>query len=235
LQQPRKKGAQQLSAKKLKNSLELSQPKPSPKPFERKKATNVLDRAQALCKIANEDFVAMVDQQAQDPMTLERFRHDFWYEHPGASIKDIENAYTRHQAYAKLEHLWLKQQLDFLIDNGKLVVPPYVASPGPSGRTVVEPVNIFQALVDDLLRDSRIDLGRFARCEICRKFFYKARDKSKTCSRRCENILVARQHYATVKQNRAQARELHSQGKNAFQIAHDLDIPLAKVRDYLKR
>jgi hypothetical protein len=131
------------------------------------------------------------------------------------------------------QQLWLSQQLASLVDSRECLIASSRFTFDESGEKYFKPRDVFQDTLDEVLRDPKIDVRRFARCDVCRAFFYRPRESSRTCSRKCENVLVARERYARQKQNRAKALELRSQGKTPFQIAHDLDIKLAKVRGYL--
>src|SRR5689334_19415809 len=88
---PSKKVDQPFSSKKPENSTEERQQVSRSKPFEPGKAANALDRAKALCEIANQNFDAMVDQQAQDPKKFVAFCQDLYVRHPGVDFsgKDL--------------------------------------------------------------------------------------------------------------------------------------------------
>jgi len=90
-------------------------------------------------------------------------------------------------------------------------------------------------LLSQVVAHPGIDLRRFAGCEVCQAFFYKPRQRSRTCStkdeKRCENVLKAREHYKRVKK----ARELRAQGKTLFQIARALGVSTKKARAYLRK
>jgi hypothetical protein len=88
---------------------------------------------------------------------------------------------------------------------------------------------MFGDLFVDALTHPKIDLRRFARCTACQAFFYKPREKSRACSRKCENVLMAREHYA----RQTRARELSRQGKSVPEIARALNVADPKVRRYL--
>jgi hypothetical protein len=141
-------------------------------------------------------------------------------------------------AYDRLQHHspatpWLAQQLASLVDTGECLIASVTAIAGADGRTRFGGRGMLQDMLDEAVRHPKIDLRRFARCQVCHAFFYRPRKRSRTCSRKCENILAAREHYAREKQNRAKALELDSRGKNPWQIGRELGIKAAKVGSYL--
>jgi hypothetical protein len=93
----------------------------------------------------------------------------------------------------------------------------------------------YQDIVARVLADRAIDLLRFARCANtkCGASYYKPRLSSQACSRRCENVLMARVHHEREKKRRTQALELRTQGKSLSEIARTLGVRLKRARQYV--
>jgi hypothetical protein len=218
-----KKHAQQFSLKNGENSVESGRPNAVSKPFAPQKPENGLAKARLLCLTANinHDVLRSV------------FLHDLGSLRAGLDLKLGESLGAATDRLP--ENLWLSQQLASLVDSGKCLVGSVIATiDAASGHTRFSARDMFQDVLDEVLRDPRVDSRRFARCKECNRFFYRPRESSRTCSRKCENRLVARERYAREKQNRVRALELQSQGKTPFEIRHELGLQLAKVRNYLR-
>ena len=91
----------------------------------------------------------------------------------------------------------------------------------------------YQDVLKQALSHRGIDARRFKRCVACNAFFYQPRRKSRACSRKCEDVLMSREHYEREKNRRQQARELRAEGKTIFEIAAALKLPTKKVRPYI--
>lgn len=93
----------------------------------------------------------------------------------------------------------------------------------------------YQVVVARVLADRAIDLRRFARCANakCGAFYYKPRLRSQACSRRCENVLMARVHSEREKKRCTQALDLRAQGKSLSEIARTLGVKLNRARQYV--
>jgi hypothetical protein len=93
----------------------------------------------------------------------------------------------------------------------------------------------YQDLFDRVLAHPGVDPRRFGRCENekCRAFFYKPRGRSRACGRKCEDVLMSREHYWREKARREDALKMKAQGKNLREIAAALGVNMARVRRYI--
>jgi hypothetical protein len=93
----------------------------------------------------------------------------------------------------------------------------------------------YQDIFERVLAHPGVDPRRFGRCENekCRAFFYKPRHKSRACGRKCEDVLMSREHYWREKARREDALKMKAQGKNLHEIAAALGVNMARVRRYI--
>jgi hypothetical protein len=212
----------------------------TPKLYEQKETENVLDIAKSLCEAANQNIDVVANQLKrlmygvqQYLAFFEKFRQQHADDGVRHTVREVMEAFHRQQGPAQANRIWLAQQLAFIVDyscwpdfpGGWNVIDP------KTGHVTKVPANIFQELLLDVVNDPRIDPRRFARCAACQAFFYKPRGKSRACSRKCENVLMAREHYARIKR----ARELACQGKSQTKIAAELKVKPVQVLAYLRR
>jgi hypothetical protein len=101
-----------------------------------------------------------------------------------------------------------------------------------TGRVTLEPhahLGRYHDVLHRALRHPKMDARRFKLCAVCTGFFYQRRLSSRVCSRKCVNVLMAREHYHRVQT----ALQLKAQGKNVSEIAVELGIKPNQVRRYL--
>jgi hypothetical protein len=106
---------------------------------------------------------------------------------------------------------------------------------GQIERQPLAPLGRYENVFVRVLEHPGIDKRRFARCanEKCLAFFYRPRLSSRACSRRCENALLAREHYWLEAGRRESALTLRAQGRTLFEIARALGVGLSRAREYL--
>jgi hypothetical protein len=107
-----------------------------------------------------------------------------------------------------------------------------------TGRVQSKPISglgEYQGLLERVLAHLGVDLRRFGYCENekCGAFFYKPRHKSRACGRKCEDVLMSREHYWREKARREVALKLKAQGVNLREIAAALGVSMTRVRRYL--
>ncbi len=92
-----------------------------------------------------------------------------------------------------------------------------------------------QDLFERALAHPGVDPRRFGYCENekCRAFFYKPRHKSRACGRKCEDVLMSREHYWREKARHEVALKLKAQGVNLREIAAALGVSMTRVRRYI--
>jgi DNA-binding CsgD family transcriptional regulator len=93
----------------------------------------------------------------------------------------------------------------------------------------------YRGLLERVLAHPGVDPRRFRRCENekCGAFFYKPRGRSRACGRKCEDVLMAREHYWLEKARREVALKLKAQGLNLREIAAALGVSMKRVRRYI--
>jgi hypothetical protein len=93
----------------------------------------------------------------------------------------------------------------------------------------------YQDIFERVLAHPGVDPRRFRRCENdkCRAFFYKPRGRSRACGRKCEDVLMSREHYWLEKARREVALKLKAQGANLRDIAAALGVNMTRVRRYI--
>ena len=144
---------------------------------------------------------------------------------------------------AEHECVELGRALSYLITLGKCIVERgglSVATLNPADGGIrfeqnwPRPLGPYQNILERVLRDRQIDARRFARCAACEAFFYKPRQASQACGRKCENVLMSRRHYCREKERQQKVLELRGRGKLVPDIARELGVKVDKVRRYLK-
>jgi hypothetical protein len=134
----------------------------------------------------------------------------------------------------------LSVALGILLDKGcTLVERPtlFATLDNSTGKVLVEEARALGPYHDALVRvleDPRIDKRRFRRCEACRSFYYQPRLRSRACSKKCENVLLARTHYRREKDRRQTAHRLRAEGQSMTEIAKVLGVKIGRVRRYIK-
>jgi len=107
-----------------------------------------------------------------------------------------------------------------------------------TGRVRSRPISglgEYQDLFERALAHPGVDPRRFGYCENdkCRAFFYRPRGRSRACGRKCEDVLMSREHYWREKARREVALKLKAQGVNLREIAAALGVSMARARRYL--
>jgi hypothetical protein len=228
---------------------------------ERPKDENLLELVDALCLLANavppagaplppdhemrEGAAAAFEflGQAQGKVSLDETLRNFrmYRETPGLFAGIPEE--TLYPVYVLRECATLGHQLTFLIacrNNSKQFAfqeghIAYRTSLDPATRRpTLEPFAYLGPYHNVLLRvlgDPKIDVRRFQCCAVCKAFFYQPRLSSRACSRKCVDVLMARERYARLQT----ALQLQAQGKSTAEIAAHLHIAPGQVRRYLKQ
>ena len=93
----------------------------------------------------------------------------------------------------------------------------------------------YQDIFERVLAHPGVDPRRFGYCENekCGAFFYKPRGRSRACGRKCEDVLMSREHYWREKARREVALKLKAQGVNLREIAAALGVSMARARRYI--
>jgi hypothetical protein len=107
-----------------------------------------------------------------------------------------------------------------------------------TGRVRSKPISglgEYQDLFERALARPGVDLRRFGYCENdkCGAFFYKPRGRSRACGRKCEDVLMSREHYWREKARREVALKMKAQGVNLREIAAALGVSMTRARRYL--
>jgi hypothetical protein len=243
----RKKIDKPFSHKSPQNVLEntgLSRSVSKPQTLRRKKRENALDLTRTLCVLANAaaaarkppalrsereqnwvaqalDLLKSAPALTDDPLTPETWGLGTLTISECSSLADVLTDIT----------LRTPAGLQFSFQPGALLVTQ--ERPGHYGIAGGYALGDNADLFSRVLEHRAIDLRRFARCanNKCQAFFYKPRLSSQACSRKCVDVLMAREHYHRVQT----ALQLKAQGKNLSEIAAHLRVKPNQVRRYLKQ